>query len=164
MGGNVGDVVPVLVQMTLFTTATEPQSPKSYASANFASFTSVLGHTVSGPQVCTYVAICGSFVTSFSGTTSVSAASGSTGDFVNFTVQAHAAGGFSGTVDESALAFADPYIFVDPSFPNANLYSIVVSPGVANQATAAPEPGMFYLGGAALIVLGRLRRRIAFES
>jgi len=31
--------------------------------------------------------------------------------------------------NEFARAVADPTIFVDPAFPNASLYSIVVSPG-----------------------------------
>jgi hypothetical protein len=60
-GGVPGDVVPVLFQITLTTTSTEAQSPKSYASANFASFTSVDG-LVTGAQVCTYVAICQSLL------------------------------------------------------------------------------------------------------
>jgi hypothetical protein len=34
---------------------------------------------------------------------------------------------YTGTADASALA--DPYIYVDPTFPNAANYSIVVSPG-----------------------------------
>jgi hypothetical protein len=151
-GGVPGDLVPVLFQITLTTTSTEAQSPKSYAAANFVRFTSIDG-LVAGPQVCTYVAICGSLVTSFSGTPGVHSASGSTGDFVNLTVQAHAAAGF-GTVDESAEAFADPYIFIDPSFPNASLYSIIVSPGVANSPdapTSAPEPASGALCAALLL-------------
>ena len=32
----------------------------------------------------------------------------------------------------SAFAFADPLIIVDPNFPGADKYSIVLSPGVGN--------------------------------
>jgi hypothetical protein len=42
----------------------------------------------------------------------------------------------------SALASADPLIFVDPNFPGASQYSIVLSPGVGNGlASTVPEPG-----------------------
>jgi len=163
-GGFVGDQVPLLVQMTLTATSTEAQSPKSYAQASFATFTSLDGLR-SGPQVCTYVAICSSLVTSFSGTTSIRASSGSLGDFVNITVSAHAAGGFTGTVDESASAFIDPYIYVDPSFPNAALYSVIVSPGVTNALPgSAPEPATLPLLGCAIGTLSLLRRRYARVS
>lgn len=156
-GGIVGDVVPLLIGVTLTTTSTEAQSPKSYAQANFTRFTSIDG-LVTGPQVCTYVTICGSLVTSFSGPAAVHAASGSSGDFVNLTVEAVAQAGF-GTTDEAASAFADPIIIVDPSFPNASLYSVIVSPGVDNGAAAAPEPATLASVVMAIGGLVLLRRR-----
>ena len=65
--------------------------------------------------------------------------------------------------DEFASASADPHIFIDPAFPNASLYSIIVSPGVSNDeepAAAAPEPAMFPLTGIALAALSlRWRKR-----
>ncbi len=46
--------------------------------------------------------------------------------------------------DGAASAFADPSIFIDPTFPNAHLYSLVLSDGVSNpaasQPSAVPEP------------------------
>jgi hypothetical protein len=140
IGGNDGDIVPILIGVTVETRSRQLQNPSGWAQANFVTFTSVDG-LVAGPQVCTYVAICQSFVTSFSGTRSRHAASGAVGDFVNLTVEASATGipGF----DEFADAFADPFIYIDPSFPNASLYSIVVSSGVGNVPLApapVPEP------------------------
>ena len=64
---------------------------------------------------------------------------------------------------ESASASADPFIFVDPAFSNASLYSIVVSPGVGNAgALAVPEPGGIWpmlAVGLAAIGFTRVRRR-----
>ena len=64
----------------------------------------------------------------------------------------------------SASASADPFIFIDPSFPGAALYSIAVSPGVGNaEITVAPEPGTIslFLGMAALLGVARRRRTVA---
>jgi len=53
---------------------------------------------------------------------------------------------------EPASASADPFIFVDPAFPQASLYSIEVSPGVGNaDAAGVPEPA-----DAGLVALGIL--------
>ena len=65
---------------------------------------------------------------------------------------------------ESAIASADPFIFVDPAFPTANLYSIVVSPGVGNAiaGSTVPQPGGTWpmvAVGFAVIVFTRVRRR-----
>ena len=63
-----------------------------------------------------------------------------------------------------ASGYLDPIIFVDPKFPNAGLYSIVLSPGVANilpsAGTSTPEPGTFWLlvPAIGLALLPRLRR------
>ena len=40
---------------------------------------------------------------------------------------------------QSASAFIDPFFFVDPSFPDAQQYSILTSPGIGNIAPV-PEP------------------------
>jgi PEP-CTERM motif len=74
---------------------------------------------------------------------------------------------FSGCVDcaIAAAAGADPYIGVDPSFPDANAYSVIVSAGVANVPLTVPEPStwaMTLLGFAGLGCAGwRARRKTA---
>lgn len=59
----------------------------------------------------------------------------------------------------TALASVDPFIRVDPSFPNANQYTIQFSDGVTNGATPVDEPGALTLLAIGLPVLVTLRRR-----
>src|SRR5262245_31155347 len=76
-------------------------------------------------------------------------------------VQASVVG--NSTFAEFASASADPFIFVDPAFPNARLYDIVVSPGVGNAASVAavPEPAAWALlmVGLTAMAMAALRRR-----
>ena len=52
-----------------------------------------------------------------------------------------------------ADAFADPYLFVDPTFLASNPgYSVMVSPGIGNTAPV-PEPGTTLLLGSGLVAL-----------
>jgi hypothetical protein len=55
-----------------------------------------------------------------------------------------------------ARAFMDPLIYVDPSFPDADLYTIVTSDGIGNSpiATSVPESSSLLLLGTALAGLG----------
>jgi hypothetical protein len=97
--------------------------------------------------------------TTFSDTLSIQARSGSTLDSVTLYVLAQAPA--TRVSNESARAFADPYIYVDPAFANASLYSIVVSPGVANvPLSPVPEPtqAMLWLAGSVLIAFALVRR------
>ncbi len=62
----------------------------------------------------------------------------------------------------SGYAFADPLFSIDPLTPNASLYSIEMSPGIANAlgpgpAAATPEPGSVALMGigVAALTMGR---------
>jgi hypothetical protein len=50
----------------------------------------------------------------------------------------------------------DPLIYVDPSFPDADLYTIVTSDGIGNSpiATSVPESSSLLLLGTALAGLG----------
>jgi hypothetical protein len=57
----------------------------------------------------------------------------------------------------AATAFADPYITIDPSTPNAQLLSIEVSAGVSNTPPSpVPLPASFVLLASALGSLGLL--------
>lgn len=148
-GGNPGDLVPILIDYDLSVSAT----PESTAVAKILLYTTAMGPVPAladvltcDPQDCS--------ATTVSDTFSVQAVSGSTLDSV--TLYAMAQAPVTRASNESAMAFADPYIYIDPSFPNASLYSIVVSPGVAN--VPVPEPGVAGLLGAGLAAFGLARR------
>lgn len=147
-GGNPGDPVPLIFDFRLSANST----PESSALARLIIRTSALEtphveELICNPQVCDETAI--------SDSVSIEARSGSNLDSV--TLYAQAQGVVTGVSNESAQAYADPYIYVDPAFPDANLYSIVVSPGVGN--VPVPEPANPWLAGAALGATGLVRRR-----
>jgi hypothetical protein len=151
-GGTVGDTVPVLFDFALSAVS----SPESSALARLIIRTSVVPFTVE-ELVCNPLS-CDE--TTFSDTVSVQARSGSTLDSVTLYVLAQAP--VTGVSHESARAFADPYIYVDPAFTNASLYSIVVSPGVANvplSPVPEPSPVTLWLAGSLLIAVALARRR-----
>jgi hypothetical protein len=149
VGGNDGDIVPIVIGATLEAHSRAPDNPRGYAQASLVTFTSADG-LATGSRVCTYAAICQSLNTSFSGTVRRNATSGAAGEFVNLTAEAYAAG-TGAQFDEFASAFVDPFIYIDPAFPDASLYSIVVSPGVGNGPLAAvPEPATLWLVAMAL--------------
>jgi len=62
--------------------------------------------------------------------------------------------------DEGANAFADPHLYIDPSFANAADYQFVVSDGVGNQTglSSVPEPSYLALIGLAFGAVAVLRR------
>jgi hypothetical protein len=100
--------------------------------------------------------ICSSFcgantgVESFSGVLQVDAVSGQI--YINGVhLEAEAGGSLGGTGDfDGGTATVDPYLYVDPSFPNASEYSILVSPGIGNAPPGGiPEPASW-----ALMLLG----------
>jgi hypothetical protein len=71
-------------------------------------------------------------------------------DFVGspFEVQMSTDGAAESSEQPTGLASAtfDPYFYVDPSFPNANQYSIIVSAGIGNApAGSVPEPSTWAL-------------------
>jgi len=147
--GNPGDIVPILIATQLSTTGSHPSLGIGSAS--------LLVHTTAAGDVLAAACSDGSCGggSTFSGTLSTRAR---TGDINTLTLNAGASAG-GNLSSQSATAFADPFIFIDPSFPTASLYSIAVSPGVGN-AAAVPEPAT-----AALAILGALaliaRRRRA---
>lgn len=156
IGGNPGDVVPILIATTLITIGTDPTLGIGFAALTVN--TSAVG-TKTLMAVCTD-GTCGTTANSFSGTLNTVAKSGDV-DELFLQVQASVVG--NSLHSESASASADPFIFVDPAFSNASLYSIVVSPGVGNAgALAVPEPGGIWpmlAVGLAAIGFTRVRRR-----
>ncbi|HUP08664.1 MAG TPA: PEP-CTERM sorting domain-containing protein [Caldimonas sp.] len=62
----------------------------------------------------------------------------------------------------SADAFADPYLSLDPSTPNAAAYTLEISPGIGNgplEVTSVPEPETWALFVGGLSVVGFVSRR-----
>jgi hypothetical protein len=156
IGGNPGDIVPVLIATSLSALGSDPSHGIGFAELSV--------HT--GAAGNSFVAVCsdgtcGTTASSFSGTLRTRASSGDTSN--ELTLQVQASTGDS-LLFSSASASADPFIFIDPSFPAAALYSIAVSPGVGNaEITEAPEPGTMslFLGAAALLGVARWRRKAA---
>jgi hypothetical protein len=151
-GGSPGDVVPILLAASLITSGSDPSL--GIGSATLRVDTSLAGGTAALVAVCT--AGCGSAATSFSGVLAFSARSGDTGNQVVLQVQASVVG--NGAAPESASASIDPYLFVDPSFPNASQYQIVVSPGVANLPLPEPTAAVLVAAGASAALRRRSRK------
>jgi hypothetical protein len=60
----------------------------------------------------------------------------------------------------SGTASADPHIFVNPTFPDAADYSIVLSPGVGNAVPTIPEPRTWAMTLIGFAGLGLARYRV----
>jgi hypothetical protein len=154
VGGNVGDVVPLLITANLFTTV----NSSSDAFARIIVTTSAGSATEVACQnelACTQ--------SDFSGTFGISGDSG-----VLDTVELEAVSGqVSSLGPEDSSVSIDPLIEIDPSFVNAADYSIVLSPGVANaveSTSTVPEPSYFLLIGLLGVmaaIAGRVKLRTA---
>lgn len=152
IGGNPGDIVPVLIATSLSSLGSDPTHGIGFAELSV--HTGAAGDSF--VAVCSNAA-CGTTASSFSGTLLTRARSGDTSNELTLQVQASTGDSLLAT---SASASADPFIFIDPSFPGAALYDIVVSPGIGNaEITAAPEPGTMSLFPCAAALLGLARRR-----
>lgn len=152
-GGAAGDVVPLVFDFSLSVSAT----PESSALARLIIHTSALEtphveELICNPQECD--------ATALSDSVNIEAKSGP--NLNSVTLYALAQAVVTGVSNESARAYADPYIYVDPAFPNAGLYGIVVSPGIGN--VPVPEPASPWLAGAALGGLGLVRNRRALQA
>ena len=149
VGGSVGDTVPLLIDTRLFTQA----GPSAYAYASL--YTDGSGADQTTDTACTD-ATCGA--TSFSGTLALQAQSGLARQVTLLVIaeNTYESGG-------SALASADPWIRVDPSFANAVNYSVVVSEGIGNAPlVAVPEPSSAALALAGLGLMW-VRRRLGWS-
>ena len=155
-GGSVGDLVPVLVEARLQATG----SGEALALARLIIRTSALTE----PDV-TEVCSDGSCedISSFE-TFTVPARSGSPLDSIHLYAEARTSA--TKVSSEFARAIADPYLVVDPAFPNAGLYAIVVSPGAGNiPLSPVPEPAQALLWVAGLVLLAfAWRRRRCYEG
>jgi len=165
-GGNVGDVVPILMTTSLHTSVDMSTDPNN---ANIASATLDM-FFVSSPG--------GPIVGSGPGTFACSVSPGpadpdepppcpstqSNDDVLAFDMASGATGRLflqvlvaaSANAQGSAEADADPFIYVDPRFPHAVDYTITVLDGVGN-APPVPEPGTWALLLAGLGGLGFAR-------
>jgi hypothetical protein len=150
-GPTVGVRIPILIDYFLLSESTF----ESKAIARM--ILSTTAGTFEGFEVCSD-GTCEE--TQISDTLQLEVLTGSTRDSVTLFAQAQAfVTGFS---TETALAVADPYIYIDPAFPDASLYSIVVSPGFGNAPAPVPEAATVYYLSAGLCLLawcGRQARR-----
>ncbi len=155
VGGNPGDVVPILVATNLSTTGSSEFNALGHAEM---AIDNSFGETKA--SVCSTQFDCGSTETSFSGTLAWKATSGDLGNLLFLSVLAI---GGNSSLPQSATASADPFIFIDPSFPDAAEYSIVVASGASNAPAETPEPGGFSLAliAGALFALRATGRRLS---
>jgi hypothetical protein len=141
--GPPGDIVPILIATSLKAAGTHPSLGIGFATLSIHT-------TAAGDSV---VAVCSNGTcgggSSFVGMLSTRARSG---DLNTISMQVEGSTGSSLTSGNSATASVDPFIFIDPSFAGASLYSIAVSPGVAN-AAAVPEPASRVLVALGALVL-----------
>jgi hypothetical protein len=138
---SAGDHVPLLVATTLEATA----DPHTFAAAGIVVTAPLL--PIAQVRVCTDGS-CASG-SSFSSTLGVETVSGQVGT-VQLIIQAENTFLFGGTADASA----DPFIFVDPSFPGAGNYSVLVSDGVGNVLGSVPVPPVPAWASLALLGVG----------
>jgi len=59
-----------------------------------------------------------------------------------------------GVVDATNSVTMDPTVSVDPSFADANLFTLAFSPGVGNTATTMPEPSTFSMLAVCCVPMG----------
>jgi hypothetical protein len=160
IGGTPGTVVPVDIETTL------EAIPNSIGYV--FSEIDVAANTTASVVICNSGGIgCGAGTgqTNFTGVLQVDALSDTayvtTGPSFNQGVHLEVeAGGALGASFNGGMVSADPHLFVDPSFPDAAEYSILLSPNVGNAVPTIPEPGTWVLMGVGFVGLAGLRRRL----
>jgi hypothetical protein len=160
IGGTLGTVVPVDIETTL-------QAIPTSIGYVFSEI-DVAANTTASFTICNSGGVgCGAGTgeTNFSGVLQVDALSGTayvtTGPSFNQGVHLEVeAGGALGSSFNGGMVSADPHLFVDPSFPDAAEYSILLSPNVGNAVATIPEPGAWVLMGVGFVGLAGLRRRL----
>jgi hypothetical protein len=149
-GGTPGTVVPVDINTVL------KAIPISIGIV--FSEIDITANTSAGVTICN--TSCGG-ETSFIGTLQVSALSGAV-NTVHLEIEVGGARGNQFDFD-GGMASADPYIYIAPTFPNADDFSIEVSPNIGN-VPATPLPAalpLFATGLGALGLCGWRRKRKA---
>jgi hypothetical protein len=161
-GGNVGDLVPVLVHTHMASFVSPSNNPDFSnlvsTSVGLYGLSAVGGGVVSnGPRLDDCAA-----------SPSVPGCSGERDEFLSFNMASGSAelvymtltAGATSDIAGQASGQIDPYIFVDPHFANAGSYKINVLDAVANgPVTAVPEPGEAILMLAGLVVVGAVGAR-----
>jgi hypothetical protein len=143
VGGQVGD--PVHLDITTLLHWQTQGSPNAYAFSRVI-VTTNLGEVTA--NICSFLCGSGTGVTDFYGDLHVDARSGGINTVA---MDVYASAAFSQDAN-SASAFADPRISIDPLTLNAGNYALVFSGGVGNsvgQLPAVPEPSSW-----ALLLLG----------
>jgi hypothetical protein len=149
LGGQPGDVVPLIVATELSTSIV---GSGSIAGASLQLHASATRFDQNAVACSGSSDACSTYPTVFAGTLAAAAVSGSLDNFIHLSVEA---GGGDSLTAGSADASADPWIYVDPSFAGAANYRIVLSEGVANglPVAAVPEPAEVALLAAGLAFL-----------
>ena len=162
IGGTPGTVVPVDIETTL-------QAIPNSIGYVFSEI-DVAANTTASFTICNSGGIgCGAGTgeTNFTGVLQVDALSGtayvtsgpSFNQGVHLEVEAGGALGNSSDFD-GGMVSADPHLFVDPGFPDAAEYSILLSPNIGNAVPGIPEPRAWVLMAVGFVCLAGLRRRL----
>lgn len=86
-----------------------------------------------------------------------------------YTVEVYASAGAGTNFDTSVIAWADPYIYIDPSFVGGDQFSLLISDGIGNAPISfgVPEPAtsaILLLGFAGVRFLARRRKNDRAET